>query len=422
MATTNLIPRTQHRIHKTHVEVVYKRPWMYPKQLKAVFDKSRYSIIEASTKSGKTVGCLIWLTEEAMKGREGYNYWWVAPVYAQTKIAYRRLKRMLPDWTYKYNDSELTITLGNGAVIFFKGAEKPDHLYGEDVYAAVIDEATRVKEESWHAVRSTLTATRGPIRIIGNVKGRKNWVYKLARKAESGEPGMAYHKITAIDAVKAGIIDKEEVLDAKRKLPRNVFNELYLAKPSDDGGNPFGIKNIRACIGQLSTKEPRVWGWDLAKSVDWTVGIALDEDNRVCQVERFQRSWNDTIRYIVQVTNGKPAIVDSTGVGDPVLEQLQSKSNEEADMLYGDNFEGFKFTSQSKQQLMEGLAVAIQQKELTYPDGVIVSELESFEYVYTRTGVKYSAPEGMHDDAVCALALANLASKKPVIEFMFGRV
>jgi hypothetical protein len=55
---------------------------------------------------------------------------------------------------------------------------------------------------------------------------------------------------------------------------------------------------------------------------------------------------------------------------------------------------------------MEGLAVAIQQQAITYPDGAIVNELEAFEYVYTRTGTRYSAPEGMHDDCVMALALA----------------
>ena len=56
-------------------------------------------------------------------------------------------------------------------MLWFKGADKPDALYGEDVYAAVIDEASRCKEEAWHAVRSTLTATRGPIRIIGSGLG-----------------------------------------------------------------------------------------------------------------------------------------------------------------------------------------------------------------------------------------------------------
>jgi hypothetical protein len=57
---------------------------------------------------------------------------------------------------------------------------------------------------------------------------------------------------------------------------------------------------------------------------------------------------------------------------------------------------------------MEGLAIAIQSRRVRYPAGQIKTELDDFEYVYTRTGVRYSAPEGAFDDAVCALALANL--------------
>ena len=70
------------------------------------------------------------------------------------------------------------------------------------------------------------------------------------------------------------------------------------------------------------------------------------------------------------------------------------------------NVTAFHFSAQSKQAVMEGLAVAIQQQQITFPDGLIVQELETFEYVYSRTGVKYAALEGLHDDCVCALALA----------------
>ena len=60
---------------------------------------------------------------------------------------------------------------------------------------------------------------------------------------------------------------------------------------------------------------------------------------------------------------------------------------------------------------MEGLAVAIQQQRIRYPEGPIVHELECFGYEYTRIGVWYSAPEGLHDDCVCALALAVQAKQ-----------
>ena len=54
-------------------------------------------------------------------------------MYPQARIAYRRLKRGLPQTLYTANESELTVTLVNGAVISFKSAEKPDNLYREDV-------------------------------------------------------------------------------------------------------------------------------------------------------------------------------------------------------------------------------------------------------------------------------------------------
>jgi hypothetical protein len=301
------------------------------------------------------------------------------------------------------NETELTLNLG-GRMIWFKSADKPDGLYGEDVYAAVVDEASRCKEEAWHAVRSTLTATRGPVRIIGNVKGRKNWAYQLARKAESGAPGMTYAKITARDAIVGGVISQTEVEDARQILPADVFRELYEAEPSDDGGNPFGLAAIRARVGPLSTLPPERWGVDLAKALDWTVAIGLDHNGAVCRFERWQGPWDVTTAKLVALLGTQPALIDSTGVGDPIVERLQATP--------GHNIAGYQFTAPSKQRLMEGLAVAIQQGELTYPDGPIVQELECYEYEYTRTGVRYTAPEGLHDDCVCALALAVAAPRQ----------
>jgi hypothetical protein len=57
---------------------------------------------------------------------------------------------------------------------------------------------------------------------------------------------------------------------------------------------------------------------------------------------------------------------------------------------------------------MEGLQAAIHQRKITFPSGIITQELEIFEYQYHSGGVRYSAPSGFHDDAVVALALANM--------------
>jgi len=305
----------------------------------------------------------------------------------------------------------MSIILANGAVVWFKTGEKPDNLYGEDVYAMVIDEASRLREDAWHACRSTLTSTKGPVRIIGNVKGRKNWFFNLCRKAQAGEKDHRYTKITWRDGVEAGIINAEEVEAARRDLPANVFKELFEAEPSDDSGNPFGIAAIRGNIcPAMSPLPPIAFGIDLAKSVDWTVIVGLDENGHVCRFDRFQSPWTETINRVRKSVGFVPAFVDSTGVGDPIVEGLQR-----GDGARTQNYEGYKFSSESKQKLMEGLAVAIQQGKIAYPAGVLVQELEAFEYEYTgrdgrSTGVKYSAPAGMHDDAVCALSLALACS------------
>ena len=381
--------------------VEYRRPWLYPAQLAAIFHDQRYGLIEASTKSGKTIGCIFWLAEQAMRGKAGQNFWWVAPVSAQAQIAFVRLRQGMPRTVYRAIESPVPkIMLANGATIWFRSAENPDNLFGEDVHAAVIDEASRCREESWHAVRTTLTATRGPLRIIGNVTGRKNWFYRMARRAEAGEPGTRYAKIIAADAIEAGLLTAAEIEDARQKLPDAVFRELYLAEASDDEGNPFGVAAIRACIAPLSEGPADAWGWDLAKSVDWTVGVALDSLGRCCGFERFQAPWQETIARVRLRSGATRMLVDSTGVGDPIVEALQRAEGGRGQV------EGFKFSATSKQQLMEGLSVAIQQRSVTYPDGPIVAELEAFEYVYSRTGVRYSGPEGMHDDCVVALALA----------------
>lgn len=384
-------------------------------QNEAIFCPERWSVIEATTKAGKTVGCLWWqLREAGMCPAPSSEHWWIAPIYDQAKIAYRRMVRLLmtvdpAKRSWDTNKQELSVTLGGRAVLRYKSGDDPDSLYGEDVHSAVIDEASRCKAEAYHAVRSTLTATRGRGRIIGNVKGRKNWAYLLARRVEAGElPGWRYAKITAHDAVRAGIIDAEEVEEARRELPEAVFNELYLGIPTEDGSNPFGMSHIAACVRPgLSGLEPEWFGVDLAKSHDWTVVVGLDANGDVAYFDRWQRvPWPETTERVLRAIGTRQAYVDSTGVGDAVVDQLRK----EAPWI-----QGFKFTQSSKQQLMEGLATSIQADRIGYPDGVIRLELDAFEYQFTRTGgVRYTAPEGMHDDCVCALALADMRRRHQV--------
>jgi hypothetical protein len=230
---------------------------------------------------------------------------------------------------------------------------------------------------------------------LGTPKGR-NFFHQLYAKGESREPSwMAWRMPTSANP----LIDADEIEAARRDLPASAFNQEFLGIPADDGGNPFGITAIRACrVPELSTAPVAVWGVDLAKSYDWTVACGLDASGKVAKLDRWQSDWGQTKRKLLDTIGFTLTMIDSTGVGDPIVEDLIRERP---------NVQGFKFSSSSKQQLMEGLAAAIQRGEVGYPDGWLVQELEAFEYEYYAGGVRYTAPDGLHDDGVCALALAN---------------
>lgn len=380
------------------IEIEIERPVLTSYQKKILYSPARFTVTKGATKIGKTFPHLFWLFEKAHEGKKiGANYWWIAPVYAQAKIAFNRMRRVAVQLGYRINESELYIETSIDSRIWFKSADKPDSLYGEDVFAAVFDEFTRAKQEAWTALRSTLTHTKGPCKFIGNAKGRKNWGHKLWLKAKAGEPGYEAFKVTAYDAVAEGILDQEEIEQAQRDLPELAFKELYLAEDLDDQANPFGMKFIEKQVRNISIGTPVCYGVDLAKSVDWTVVTGLDEDGQVCFFERWQSDWAQTRRRVISIVGYSPAYVDSTGVGDPIAEDIQKECGA---------VERYHFTSSSKQQIMEGLASGLQNGLISVLDGVMKDELESFEFVYSKSGVKYSAPEGMHDDTVCSLALA----------------
>ena len=386
------------------MQITYTRPFVTDYQRRILDSPARYTITAAATKVGKTASHIIWLFEQALRLKENQSVWWVAPVYQQAEIAFNRMRSQVTDkGFFKVNESKLRLTTPMGGIIQFKSAEKPDNLYGDDVYAAVFDEFTRAREEAWFALRSTLTKTQGKCKLIGNVKGKKNWGYKMAERARMGEPDYEFHKITAYDGVNAGILAFEEVEQAKRDLPPHIFSELYMAEPTEDGSNPFGLSYISQCIEPLSGKPVEWYGIDLAKYTDWTVIIGLDAEYKVCHFERFQMDWAQTEQRIIKVVGSTPAAIDSTGVGDPIVENIQR---------HCPKILGVKFTSVSKQQMMEQLTADVHAASIRFPEGVIADEMRNFEFEHTQTGMRYSAPSGLHDDAVVALALARHCSLK----------
>jgi hypothetical protein len=292
---------------------------------------SRFTITEASTKVGKTYSHIIWLFGKAHESHveAGQNFWWVAPVYNQAKIAFNRLRRYLAEsGVYRFNESNLIIYCPNGGEIHFKSAEKPDNLYGEDVYAAVFDEAPRAREEAWFALRSTLSSTKAPCKLIGNFGGISNWVHKLKEKSKTDNQ-YEYFKITCWDAVAEGILDEGEVLQAKKDLPIKIFKELYEAEASEDEGQLIlnesiiklfsnthindGVKYITGDIARLGNDKTIAMVWSGLKVIE-VVELQVSKVNESVNLINSLK-----IKHNVNLQN---IIVDEDGVGGGVKDYL----------------------------------------------------------------------------------------------------
>jgi hypothetical protein len=382
---------------------------------------------EATTKAGKTMSHIEWLLDEAAS--KGYGeFWWVATVYTQAHMAFERAKRRLDGYLmfkgkyikvmdpvpYTAKDSKRQIFLG-GAKITFKSADNPDTLYGEDVQAAVGDEVSRWKEAAWVALFTTLTSTMGKAKLIGNVKGRNNWAYKAARKAETKEdPEWGYHKLTAIDAVEGGVMDQQAVDQAKKTMKPEDFLELYMAEASADGGNPFGVQQIEDMMEDEPSDQPTVaFGVDLGDKVDWTWIIGLDEAGHQTISVRFKgMGWEAQIPRIQKVVGNLPAFIDETGIGEGLFLMIKKKCKKA---------EPFKFTpgpNGSRQRLLRDLELDIDKQGLKIYDDRIKAQLLLCERRYnTRGDLTYGLDEGEHDDGMMALGLAAKCLRdRPIFE------
>lgn len=389
-------------------------------------DSTRFKVIVRGRRGGKT--------EEEIQGivKDGYilpgRHWLVGPNYRQIKsIAWTRLKAVLSvddDWIF--NEQELythnpSILDDNGTPtrIELKGADKEDSLVGVALKTLRIDEAALVKNHVWSQVlRPMLADFQAPAYFYSTPRG-KNWFYDLYMRGVNGDNGWkSWKQPTSINKY----IKEEEIEESKKDMTEMMFTQEIMAEFLSEETGVF--KKIRQCI--VGSYKPSVlgrfyvMGCDLARTVDFTVLTVIDAVTReVVAWERFQDlAWSVQklkIQELAAKYNNSLCVLDSTGVGDPIVEDLQHAG---LSLWYKDDKPGFKFTNDSKNQLINNLAIAIEQRRITFPnEPILINELQAFEYSITDGGrIKYGAPDGKHDDCVISLALACWALRSQMTE------
>jgi len=193
-----------------------------------------------------------------------------------------------------------------------------------------------------------------------------------------------------------------------RTLPERVFRQEILAEFIKDAGGVF--RNVAANVdkGRDKPEPPSIayaysMGVDLARSNDYTVLTVLDDIGRQVYFERFSEvSWNRQLAAIERVGKQYEAVVvvDATGVGQPIAEQLERSGLDVRQVVLG---------NVNKMAMVDGLAVKIESVAMSLMDILVqTAELQAYQYELTESrNIRTVAPEGMHDDTVIALALAN---------------
>lgn len=393
----------------------------------------RISIAATGTKTGKTVGCAECLIEWLLApDAAGKLFWWIAPSHYQAGIGWDRAKSFLPASWVKTNEQAKTITVkGSGARAEFKTGEKPNLLFGPAVHGAIVDEASRMKEQAWIALQTTMTQTMGPIRVASNTdQGKANWFYSLYMKGYARNPdgSKKFPDIVSwsIKTYENPHVRPEAFQQLVSTLPPTAYQALVEAVFPEDAltvfrnvyrvvvDDPAGWNKKDPIIQKARHDRTYAIGVDLAKYSDFTVIVVIDVETReIVFFDRLNlRLWETQMQRIEHVSTyygGAQVVLDSTGVGDPIFERLS---------LLGVPVLPYKFNNSTKMRLIDNLAIGIENKDVRIPRSLeqLINELTMYEYRLSESGlIKFAAPEreGIFDDAVIALALGYFGAAQP---------
>ena len=210
---------------------------LLPWQREVFQDKTRFKVIAAGRRCGKSRLAATTLLIEGLRCPSGSAVLYVAPTNGQARqIIWNVLMEIGREVIQSSHINNMDITLINGAMIYVRGADRPDTLRGVSLTYAVLDEVADIKPEAWEQViRASLSDKRGRAIFIGTPKGR-NWFYDLFNLGQKdGDEWKSWHFTTKDNP----LIDPEEIEAAKKTLSSFAFKQEYMASFDNAGSDIF---------------------------------------------------------------------------------------------------------------------------------------------------------------------------------------
>ncbi len=300
-----------------------------------------------------------------------------------------------------------TLTLGGSKLWARSAARGGTLLRGRKAHLIIVDEAAYVPESVVTEVLTPMLAdTGGKLALVSTPRG-KNYFYRLFQQGQ--EDGVRIWSMRSPSWHNPLLSPTVLQMQASLMTTRQ-FQIEYGAQFMDEAGQLFRTEWIdRALLLNLPDEGLCVAGVDWARYQDYTAVAVLRgarDGAKLIALRRWQGlSWTEQIEAVAQLLrlhDPVRVLCDRTGVGDPLLEALQETGVPHA--------EGVAFTQAFKRNLLENLALMLEQGRLQpLPDPALLNELYHFEAMPTEHCTRLQGAHGVHDDLVIALALAAWA-------------
>lgn len=259
--------------------------------MRLIHSRSRFRVVPAGRRSGKTERAKRYLIKQALK--EGVSGKWddprffaAAPTRDQAKaIFWSDLKSLVArEWLAEDpRESELLIRFAVGSEIQVIGMDKPQRIEGRPWNGGILDEYANMKSTAWtENVRPALSDRNGWCWLIGVPEGRNHYfdLYKRGQTDDSGE-WASFHWVSA------DILPAEEIESARRDLDELTYQQEYEASFVNFQGRAYYPFDERTHCKKLSydPKKPLIFGFDF----NYEPGVAA-----VCQEQKLPNGLQGT--------------------------------------------------------------------------------------------------------------------------------
>ena len=211
---------------------------LLPWQIECWQDSSRFKVIAAGRRCGKSNLAIKMLLAKALEAPEGSAVLYVAPTLGQARqIAWDALLEQGREVIKAAHVNQMDVTLVTGRKIHIRSGENKDALRGLKLYFAVVDEAAFVPEEVFtKIIRPALADLKGEAVIISTPEGRNHFYewFKLGKEGTNPE-WKSWHLTTADNPT----IPPEEIEEARKTLSSFVFKQEFEANFNNAGQEIF---------------------------------------------------------------------------------------------------------------------------------------------------------------------------------------